>query len=214
MATRILLVDDHQVLRDGLRSSLEQEVGMDVIGEAGDGKAAIRLTRELEPDVVLMDVGMSGMSGIDAARRIHLDCPDIKIIALSMYPKTTFVREMLKAGASGYILKENAFVSVVEGIRRVMAGERYLCSRSAGLLAEDYAQDQGKSGPAALNDKECAVLKHLAEGKTSKEIAQLMDLSSKSIDHYRRQIMEKLEVGSVAELVKIAIREGLTPLEH
>lgn len=213
MATRILLVDDHQVLRDGLRVSLNQQSSMEVVGEAGDGETAIRLMRKLKPDVIIMDVGMSGMSGIDATRRIHADCPDTKIIALSMYPKTTFVTEMLKAGASGYILKENAFSSVVEGIQRVMAGERYLCAKSAGLLAEDYAQGQGKSGPSVLTDKEREVLKLLAEGKPSKEIALLMDLSTKSIDHYRRQIMSKLNVGSIAELVKIAIREGLTSLD-
>jgi DNA-binding NarL/FixJ family response regulator len=214
MATRILIVDDHQVLRDGLRVSLNQESGMEVIGEAGDGESAIRLTRELKPDVIIMDVGMAGMSGIDATHRIHADCPDIKIIALSMYPKTAFITEMLKAGASGYILKENAFSSVVEGIQRVVTGKRYLCARSAGLLAEDYAQGQNKSGPSALTDKEREVLKFLAEGKPSKEIALLMDLSTKSIDHYRRQIMAKLKVGSIAELVKIAIREGLTSLDE
>jgi DNA-binding NarL/FixJ family response regulator len=213
MATRILIVDDHQVLRDGLRVSLNQQSGMEVIGETGDGETAIRLMRELQPDVIIMDVGMAGMSGIDATRRIHADCPDIKIIALSMYPKTTFITEMLKAGASGYILKENAFSSVVEGIQRVVAGKRYLCARSAGLLAEDYAQGQSKSGPSALTDKERKILKLLAEGKPSKEIALLMGLSAKSIDHYRRQIMDKLKVGSIAELVKIAIREGLTSLD-
>lgn len=213
MAIRILLVDDHQVLRDGLRVSLNQQDGMEVVGEAGDGESAIRLVRELGPDVIVMDVGMAGMSGIDATRRIHGDRPEVKIIALSMYPKTAFITEMLKAGASGYILKENAFTSVVEGIRQVVAGKRYLCARSASLLAEDYAQGQATSGPAALNDKEREVLKLLAEGKPSKEIALLMDLSTKSIDHYRRQIMGKLQVGSIAELVKIAIREGLTSLE-
>ena len=213
MGIRILLVDDHQVLRDGLRVSLNRESGMEVVGEAGDGETAIRLMRELKPDIIIMDVGMSGMSGIDATRRLHMDCPDMKIIALSMYPKTAFVTEMLKAGASGYILKENAFSSVVEGIRRVAAGERYLCSLSASLLAEDYAQGQAKTGPSALTDKEREILKLLAEGKPSKEIALLMDLSTKSIDHYRRQIMGKLKVGSIAELVKIAIREGLTSLD-
>lgn len=214
MATKILLVDDHQVLRDGLRVSLNQQSGMEVVGEAGDGETAIRLMRKLNPDVIIMDVGMAGMSGIDATRRILVDCPETKIIALSMYPKTAFVTEMLKAGASGYILKENAFSSVVEAIHRVVAGERYLCAKSAGLLAEDYAQGQAKSGPSALTDKEREILKLLAEGKPSKEIALLMALSTKSIDHYRRQIMEKLNVGSIAELVKIAIREGLTPLDE
>jgi len=213
MATRILLVDDHQILRDGLRIALEQEAGMEVVGEAGDGETAIRLARQLQPDVTIMDMGLPGMTGIDATRRIAVDCPEVKVIALSMYPKASLITEMLKAGASGYILKENAFASVVEGIRKVVAGQRYLCPKAASLLAEEYARDNAQAGPAGLNDKEREVLKLLAEGKSSKETALLMELSSKSIDNYRRRIMEKLNVASVAELVKVAIREGLASLD-
>ncbi|UCD51430.1 MAG: response regulator transcription factor [Phycisphaerales bacterium] len=213
MATRILLVDDHQILRDGLRMALGQEVGMEVVGEAGDGETAVRLARQLKPDVAIMDMGLPGMTGIDATRRIVADCPEMKIIALSMYPKASLITEMLKAGASGYILKENAFSSVVEGIKKITAGERYLCPKAASLLAEEYARDRAGAGPAGLNDKEREVLKLLAEGKSSKETALLMELSSKSIDTYRRRIMEKLGVASVAELVKIAIREGLASLD-
>lgn len=213
MATRILLVDDHQILRDGLRASLDQEVGMDVVGEAGDGETAVRLARRLKPDVTIMDLGLPGMTGIDATRRIVADIPEAKIIVLSMYPKAALITEVLKAGASGYILKENALWSVVEAIKKVSAGERYLCPRAASLLAEEYAQSGAQTGPAALNEKEREVLKFLAEGKSSKETALLMKLSSKSIDTYRRRIMEKLSVASVAELVKVAIREGLASLD-
>ncbi|UCD51432.1 MAG: response regulator transcription factor [Phycisphaerales bacterium] len=213
MATRILLVDDHLVLRDSLRTSLGQEMGMEVVGEAGDGETAVRLARQLQPDLVLMDVAMTGMTGIDATRCIAADCPSTRILALSMHPRAIFVTEMLKAGASGYILKENALSSVLQGIKKVAAGEHFLCPKSAGLLAGEYTQDKESNRLAMLSHKEHDVLKLLAEGKSSKMIGMLMHLSTKTVDYHRRHIMEKLNVTSVAELVKIAIREGLTPLE-
>ena len=150
MTIRILLVDDHQILRDGLRMALDQEAGMEVVGEAGDGETAIRLVRQLKPDVAIMDIAMPGMTGVDATRRIAVDAPETKIIVLSMYPKAALVTEALRAGASGYILKENAFSSVVAAIKKITAGERYLCPKAASLLAEDYAQSKMEKGPAAL----------------------------------------------------------------
>ncbi len=213
MRTRILVVDDHQIVRDGLKSSLDHETGMDVVAETGDGETAVRLARQLLPDVVLMDISLGDVSGIDATRRIANECPSTKIIALSMHPRAIFITEMLQAGASGYILKESAFSSVVKAIVEVRSGGRFLCPRSAGLLAGAYAQSTKSPALDVLNDKERDVLKLLAEGKSSKEIGMFMRLSTKTIDYHRRRIMEKLNVSSIAELVKIAIREGLTPLE-
>ncbi len=213
MAIRILLVDDHQVLRDGLRLSLDQQSDLEMVGDAGDGETAVRLSRQLRPDVVLMDIVLTGMTGVDATRSIAADCPETKIIALSMHAKAIFVTEMLKAGASGYILKENALSCVLQGIEKVQSGECFLCPKSAGLLASEYARGEENDRLAMLSRKEREILKLLAEGKSSKTIGLLMRLTAKSVDYHRRRIMEKLDVSSVAELVKIAIREGLTPLE-
>jgi len=213
MTTKILIVDDHQIVRDGLRSSLDGEAGMEVVAETGDGETAARLARQIRPDVVLMDISLGDTSGIDATRRITHECPGMKIIALSMHPRAIFITEMLQAGASGYILKESAFSCVVQAIGEVRSGGRFLCPRSAGLLAGAYAQGTKSPTLDVLNDKEREVLKLLAEGKSSKEIGMFMRLSTKTIDYHRRRIMEKLNVSSIAELVKIAIREGLTPLE-
>jgi DNA-binding NarL/FixJ family response regulator len=213
MATTILLVDDHQVLLDGLRLGLDQRPDMDVIGEAGDGETAVRLARQLRPDVVIMDISMAGMTGVDATRRIAGDCPDTKIIALSMHAKAIFIAETLKAGASGYISKQNGFSSMVRGIETVLAGDCFLCPRAAGLLAREYVRSSGNSRLATLTEQEREILKFLADGKSSKAIGLLMGLTTKSIDYHRRRIMEKLNVSSIAGLVKTAVREGLTPLE-
>jgi DNA-binding NarL/FixJ family response regulator len=216
MAVKILLVDDHKMFRQGLCSLLEEQSGMEVVGEAEDGTRAIQLARELKPDIIVMDVDMPGMNGIDATRRISLEMPDIKLVALSTYLKKAFIIEMLRAGASGYILKERAFVKLVEAVNTVTAGETYLCSKAASVIVDDYVRNrQGIDGlsDTPLTDRELEILKLLAEGKSSKEIAQLIDKSVQTIDACRRRIMQKLNVNSLAELVKYAIREGLTSLD-
>ncbi len=214
MSARILLVDDHQVLREGLRALLEKQEGMEVVGEAGDGHTALQLVRDLQPDVVIMDVNMPGMDGIDATRLIVQEHPMTKVLPLSMYLRKTFVSEMLKSGAFGYILKEDGFSEIVKALRAVIAGERYVCSKVANLLVDEYI-DRGAPASAdnALTERETTVIQMLANGKTSKEIAAAMNASAKTIDACRRQVMRKLELTSVAELVKYAIREGLTGLD-
>jgi DNA-binding NarL/FixJ family response regulator len=214
MAVKILLVDDHQVLREGLRSMLERQPDMEVVGEAADGTAALRLVRELAPDLVIMDVNMPGMDGIDVTRLISRDHPSVKVLALSMYLRRTFVCEMLKSGATGYLLKESAFAEIVEAIHTVLRGERYVSSRVAGLLVDEYVQ-QGQRNPdqAHLTKREFDVVRMLADGKSSKEIAMITGTSVKTVDACRRRVMQKLKVRSIAELVKYAIREGLTMVD-
>ncbi len=215
MTVRILLVDDHQVLREGLGSLLEQQSNMEVVGEAGDGRTALRLVRELHPDIVIMDVNMDGMDGIDATRMISRELPETKVLALSMYLRKTFVSEMFKSGATGYLLKDSAFSEILEAINTVLRGEKYVCAKVAALLVDEYVQDgQGTASPASLTKRELEVIRMLADGKTSKEIALITETSVKTVDACRRRLMQKLGLNSIAELVKYAIREGLTTIDQ
>lgn len=211
MSARILLVDDHQVLREGLRSLLEKQPDMEVVGDAGDGRTALSLVRDLRPHIVIMDVNMQGMDGIDATRLIVRDYPQTKVLALSMYLRKAFVLEMFRSGASGYLLKENAFAEVVEAIKTILSGEKYASRKVVGLLVGECVPGQVLT-PATtpLTDRETTIIRMLANGRTTKEISLAMKASVKTIDACRRQVMRKLEINSVAGLVKYAIREGLT----
>jgi two-component system, NarL family, response regulator NreC len=214
MAVKILLVDDHQVLREGLRSLLERQPDMEVAGQAADGLTALRLVRELGPDLVIMDVNMPGMDGIDVTRLISRDHPGVKVLALSMYLRKTFVCEMFKSGAAGYLLKESTFAEVVEAIRTVLRGEKYVSGKVAGLLVDEYV-DVGPrdAAPPRLTRRELEVVRMLANGKASKEIALITATSAKTVDACRRRVMRKLGACSLAEVVKYAIREGLTTVD-
>ncbi len=216
MTIRILLADDHEIVREGFRSLLDNESDFEVIGEAGDGAEAARLARELAPNVIVMDVNMPGMDGVDATRLIASEVPNVKVVALSMYPKKSFVTGMLEAGASAYVLKNRPFSELATAVRTVMGDELYLCPKSAEIVVNDYMQTRpARSGSreSPLADRERRILKLLAEGKTSKEIALIIDMSVKTVDASRREMMKKIGVQSVAELVKYAIREDLTTLD-
>ncbi len=216
MPTRVLLVDDHAIIRQGLASLLEKQPDIEVVGSVEDGRKAVDIARELAPDLVIMDISMPNLNGIDATRKIIGEMGDVKIIALSIHSSRHFVAEMLKAGASGYILKECLFDELVEAIKTVLNGGTYLSPRITGVVIDDYVKrlstQYQPEGPV-LNEREREVLQFLSEGKSTKQIAVQLHVSAKTIESNRRNIMDKLGINSVAELTKYAVREGLTPLE-
>lgn len=216
MSTRILLADDHKITREGLRSLLDKQPDMEVVAEAEEGRTAVRLACKLLPNVVIMDVTMPDLNGVEATRRIVSESPDVKVIALSMHSDSLFVTEMLQSGASGYLLKDCAFEELARAIRTVVAGQTYLSPGISGVVVNDYLHCLSKvefSDSDALTDREREVLQLLAEGKSTKQIALKLHISVKTVETHRRQIMNKLDIHTVAELTKYAIRKGLTSLE-
>ena len=213
MKIRILLVDDHKILRDGIRSLLKGYDDMEIVGEAADGRAAIRLVKELSPDVVIMDISMPDLNGIDATRKIIADNPNVRIIALSMHYDKQFISETFKAGASGYLIKDSAFDELEHAVRIVMDGKTYMNPQIASLVVESLVSQSIPSRRKAfslLTEREREVLQHIAEGKSTKQIATDLSVSAKTIESHRRQVMGKLNIRNVADLTKYAIREGLT----
>lgn len=216
MSIKVLLVDDHTLIREGLRSLLEKQPDIQVVGEAEDGRRAKELVAELSPDIVIMDVTMPRLGGIEATRQITGEFPAVKVIALSIHSKRRFVADMLSAGAAGYILKECLFDELVQAIQAVAAGGRYLSLRITDVVVDDYVKrlSSGAESPLeSLTGREREVLQLVAEGKSTKQIAVELHVSTKTIEANRRQIMEKLDMHSVAELTKYAIREGIIALD-
>lgn len=215
MSIRIVLADDHRIIREGLRALIAGLHGMEVIAEAADGRTAVRLARELKPDVIIMDIGMAELNGMEATRQIRAETPRTKVIALSMHSDARFVAEMLKAGSSGYLLKDSAFEELARAIKAVTANQTYLSPGISGVVIKDYVGRLGEARPepaTPLTPREREVLQLVAEGHSSKEIAAKLHVSLKTVDTHRQQIMGKLGLRSVAELTKHAIREGLTDL--
>lgn len=210
MTIRIILVDDHYLLREALREKLAKEADIDIIGEAGDGRAALQLAAELKPDVVVLDISLGDMSGVDIAGQITANHPHIKIVALSMHSDKRFVMEMLKAGASGYVTKTAASTELLNAIRTVMAGRRYVGAEVADALVDGV--QTGASNQAQLGRREREVLRLIAEGLRTQDIADRMFISAGTVEVHRRNIMRKLDLHTVAELTKYAIREGITSL--
>jgi DNA-binding NarL/FixJ family response regulator len=217
MPTKILVADDHSIIRQGLCALLEKQPDIEVVGAVEDGRKAIELAEELAPDIVIMDITMPNLNGVDATRKIIEKAPSSKVIALSMHSSRRFVAEMLKAGASGYMLKECLFDELVEAIKTVLNGEIYLSHKITGVVVDDYVKrlitNNNKSEAPILTEREREVLQFLAEGKSTKQIALQLHVSDKTIESNRRNIMDKLHIHSIAELTKYAIREGLTPLD-
>jgi DNA-binding NarL/FixJ family response regulator len=216
MPTRVLLADDHRIIREGLRSLLQKQSDMEVVEEAQDGITAVRLTEKLHPDIVIMDIGMPDLNGIEAARQIIARVKGVKVIALSMHSDKRFVLEMLKAGASGYLLKDCAFEELINAIRTVSAGQIYLSHRVTGVVVDEYLHNRPTRDGTAYNllsAREREVLQLLAEGNSTKSIASSLNVSIKTVETHRQQIMEKLNLHSVAELTKYAVKEGLTSLD-
>ncbi len=215
MKTKIVIADDHKIMREGLKALIEKQPDMEVAAEAQDGLSVTKLARKLTPQVIIMDIGMPEMNGIDATRQIISENKEIKIIALSMHSDRRFVLEMLKAGASGYLLKDSAFEELVNAVHTVMSGQSYLSPRITDIVVKEYLYNLPKSESTVftvLTGREREVLQLLAEGKSTKQIAATLNLSVKTVETHRQQIMDKLEIRTVAELTKYAIREGLTSL--
>lgn len=213
---RLLIVDDHQMIREGLKALLEKEEGLVVVGEAADGKAALSLADQLSPHVVLMDVSMPELNGIETTRRLLRAQRQVKVVALSGHPDSNYVSEMLKAGASAYILKHSAYEELARAIREVVAGRTYLSPEVMQGVVDGFVRatpgPRAESVFAKLTEREREALQLMAEGKSTKEIAASMKISIKTVQTHRLNMLEKLSVRSVAELTKVAIREGLTPL--
>ncbi len=216
MIVKILLADDHKITRQGLRSLLEKQSDMAVVAEAEDGRTAVQMVEELSPDVVIMDVSMPDLNGIEATRQIISRNSKVKIIALSMHSDRLFVSEMLKSGACGYLLKDCAFEELARAIRAVVDGKTYLSPAISGVVVDDYLHRLSKTDSPngqILMNREREVIQLLAEGKSTKQIALKLHISIKTVETHRRQMMDKLDIHTVAELTKYAIRKGLTSLE-
>ena len=213
MKVKVLIADDHQIVREGLRAMLETEPWIEVVGEAEEGRTTLRLARELTPDVIIMDLAMPDLNGIEATRQIVAEFPKVKVIALSMHNDRRFVLNMFKAGAKGYMIKDCAFKDLAHAIRVVVDNQTYLSNEIADIVLKGYLASATFGQSSAfdlLSPREREVLQLLAEGKTSTQIAETLHVSVKTVETHRAQLMAKLEVKSIAELTKYAIREGLT----
>ena len=215
MSLTLLIADDHQVVREGLRTMLEKHPDFKVVGEASDGKMAVDMSRELSPDVIIMDVSMPNMDGIDATRQITSENPNSKIVALTVHPERPFMYEMLRAGAKGYLLKNSGFEELTRAINTVMTGQTYLSPRVASTMVVDFVQPtdrENRNSKTILTPRETEVLQLLAQEKSTREIAAHLQVSVKTVETHRRGIMKKLNINSVAGLTKYAVREGLASL--
>jgi two-component system, NarL family, response regulator NreC len=205
---RILLADDHAVVRQGFKMILGAQSDMEIVGEAGNGREAVELAENLKPDIVVMDVAMPELNGIEATRRLSTSSPHTRVVALSMHKDNVYVREILRAGARGYLLKDSVAADVVNAIRAVARGESYLSPAVSNAVLDDYRKHV--TNPIdLLSSREREVLQMLAEGKTNKEIAVVLNLSVYTVDAHRGRIMEKLNLHSINELVRFAVRNGL-----
>lgn len=205
---RILLADDHAVVRQGFKMILDAQPDMEIVGEAGNGREAVELAQKLKPDVVVMDVAMPELNGIEATRRVMEAVTHARVLALSMHKDSVYVREVLRAGARGYLLKDSGAADLVSAVRAVARGEGYLSPAVSDAVLDDYRKHV--TDPIdRLSSREREVLQMLAEGKTNKEIAAVLNLSVYTVDAHRGRIMEKLNLHSINELVRFAVRNGL-----
>ncbi len=215
MNIKIIVVDEHKIVREGLSSLINKQPNMKTIGEATDGREAIEIVNKLLPDLVLMDVTMPNLNGIEATRKIKTKKPNIEIIALSLHSDRRYVLGMIDAGASGYLLKECAFEELVRAINTVMEGKKYLSPEISDILVDEYVRKDTPDKTiiySKLTPREREILQQIAEGKSTKGIANDLSISIKTVETHRQHIKKKLKATSIAELTKIAIREGLTSL--
>lgn len=216
MATTILLADDHKIMREGLRALIEKDSHFEIVGQTEDGRTTVKLAQELTPDIIIMDIGMPDLNGIEATRRIKAILPKTRVIGLSMYYDKRFVAEMMEAGASGYLRKDCALDELVTAIQVVTKNETYVSPRIPGLAVRRHGNHLPKitkAGIARLTDRQREVLQSLSEGNGTKQIASALRISIKTVETHVLNIKEKLDIHSTAELTRYAIREGLTFLE-
>jgi two-component system response regulator NreC len=215
MSIKLVLADDHNLIRAGLQSLIEKETDLQIIGQASDGRQTVSLVQKLKPDIVIMDISMPGLNGIEATRQIKAMNENIKVIALSVHEEASYVRRMLKAGASGYLVKHSEFKELVEAIRAVAREQLYLSPHVSNQLVQDYLKHLPNDESTAfsmLSEREREILQLLAEGKTKQEIGGILFLSVKTIDSHRLNIMNKLKITTFSDLIRYAIREGISEL--
>jgi DNA-binding NarL/FixJ family response regulator len=215
LKTKILLADDHKIMRAGLRSILEKQPDMEILGEAQNGLVALQLAKKLRPDLVIMDISMPDLNGIEATSRILAELSGLRVLALSMHSDRGFLIKMLKAGASGYLLKDCASEELIDAVHVIMKNRLYISPAMVDDMVRGYVQMASREDLSAfsvLTTRERDVLQRLAEGKSVKEIAHDLDISVKTVETFRHRIEDKLNLNSIAELTKYAIREGLTSL--
>lgn len=213
VATRVMIVDDHKIIREGLRALVGKQADMEVCGDAADGRSAVELAAEIKPDVIVMDLSMPDMNGIEATERVLADNPKTRVVALSVHSDSRFVDGVLKAGAAGYLLKDCAFEEVVRAIKAVTAGQVYLSPGVASRVVKSYIQQVSASASPVLTAREREVLQMIAEGQSVRSIAARLSVSIKTVESHRQQIMHKLRINSVAGLTRYAIREGITSVD-
>jgi two-component system response regulator NreC len=210
MSIRILLADDHKILREGLVALLEKQPDLKILGEAEDGRSAVRMAIEMLPDVVIMDINMPDLNGVEATRQIMKELPKVKVIALSVHSNKHLVKGMLQAGASGYLLKYSSSEELIKAIHSVRNNQIYLSPKITGIVVEEYKSSASNSPSifSVLTSREREILQLFAEGKNPREIAESLYLSLKTVGAHRRQIMNKLGVKTLAGLIKYALQEG------
>jgi DNA-binding NarL/FixJ family response regulator len=213
---RVIIADDHKIIREGLRSLLERSGEFECVGEADDGRQAVMLATELRPDIVIMDIAMPNLNGIEATRQIKSELPEVEVVVLSMHATRNYVLQVLQAGASAYLLKDSAFEELSTALLAISRGGMYLSpaiTKTAALATLKGGLSGGVGGQTEhLTKRELQVLQLIAEGKSTKDIAARLELSVKTVETHRKQIMDKLEIRSIAGLTKYCIREGLTSL--
>ena len=214
---KIVLADDHRIVREGLSALLRQQPDFELVGEAEDGLAAVKLARTMQPHVVVTDISMPGLNGVEAVRRIHLEEPTVKVLCLSVHDETAMVLSVIDAGAAGYVLKDASFEELVRAIRQVMTHRIYLSPALVGIFVEKYRTRESPEQPATvvspLTAREREVVQLFSEGYSSNEIAARLNVSAKTVASHREHILAKLRIRSIAELTRYAIREGLTSLD-
>lgn len=216
MSLRIVLADDHRIMREGLAAMLRQEPDFDIVGQADDGAALVRIARKLQPDVVITDVSMPGLNGIEAIRRILEETPGVKVLCLSVHTEKSLVAAVMDAGAAGYVLKDCLYEELIRAVRAVVAQQVYISPGIAGVLILAYRERQGASHKSAFSEltgRELEVVQLIAEGHTTKAIAERLHVSAKTVGTHREHILQKLHLNGTADLTRYAIQEGIVTVE-